>query len=88
MARPNVASLGLMATDRFPEVSLPFTRYLRDGLFVALRANGIHRIECVTMADFTGAHRWLRMLGLEKEADMPRFGKGGETFSQFAWVEK
>lgn len=85
-SRPNVVSLGLIATDRFPEVTLGFTRYLRDGLFAALRASGVHRIECVTMAEFEAAHRWLRLLGLEKEADLRAYGRGGEDFAQFAWV--
>lgn len=85
-ARPNVASLGLLTTDDFPYAALRFTKFLRDGLFVALRAQGVHRIECVTMADFDAARRWLRTLGLEEEAKLRRYGRDGEDFVQFAWV--
>lgn len=85
-ARPNVASLGLVTTDDFPPAALHFTRFLRHGLFVSLRANDVHRIECVTRSDFKAAHRWMGMLGLEKEAEMRKYGRNGEDFTQFAWV--
>ena len=31
-------------------------------------------------------HRWVELLGLKREAVMPKYGKGGETYIQFAWV--
>ena len=32
------------------------------------------------------AHRWIGLLGLEHEATLPGYGRGGETFELFAWV--
>lgn len=85
-ARPNVATLGFFATDRFPEVARPLTKFIRDRLFPRYRAGGFHRIECISMEGYEDAHRWIGLLGLKKEAVMPKYGKGGETYIQFAWV--
>lgn len=85
-ARPNVASLGFFSTNEFPRVAKSFTRFLRDELFVKLKSVGVHRIECAAMAEFTIAHRWIGLLGLQPEAQLRQFGRGGEDFTQFAWV--
>ena len=85
-ARPNVATLAFFATDRFPEVALELTKFIRNRLFPQYRGDGVHRIECISMEGYDDAHRWIGLLGLEREAVMPKYGKGGETFIQFAWV--
>lgn len=84
--RPNVVSLAFFATDQFPEIALGLTKFIRDRLFPCYRAEGVHRIECVSMEGYDAAHRWIGLLGLKREAVLPKFGKGGETFLQFAWV--
>ena len=86
-ARPNVLSLLFFATDVFPQIALPATRFIRDRLFPRLRAVGVHRIEAVSMAGHKETHRWLRTLGLEPEVAVMRgYGRAGEDFVQFAWV--
>ena len=86
VSRPNVVSLGFFATDRFPEIGLGITRYIKNTLFPKLRDAGIHRIEAVSMSTHTEAHRWLEALGLSQETgEMRGFGKNGESFIQFAW---
>lgn len=84
--RANVGTLLFLATDRFPEIALPLTRFIRQRLFPSMRAAGVHRLECVSIAGHTAAHRWVKALGLTQEAVMPGYGRGGETFIQFAWV--
>lgn len=85
-ARPNVVTLAFFATDRFPEVALELTKFIRNRLFAQYRAGGVHRIECISAEGYEDAHRWICLLGLEQEAVMPKYGKGGETYIQFAWV--
>lgn len=85
-ARPNVLTLLFFATDEFPAIALGLTRFIRQRLFPAQRAAGAHRIECVSIDSHTDAHRWIEILGLEREAEMPGYGKAGETFYQFAWT--
>lgn len=87
LARPNVVSLGFFATPRFPEIGRGITKFIKTNLFPKLRDNGVHRIEAVSMATHTEAHRWLKTLGLKQEGGVLRkFGKNGEDFVQFAWV--
>lgn len=85
-ARPNVVTLAFFATDRFPEVALELTKFIRNRLFPQYQADGVHRIECISAEGYEDAHRWIGLLGLEREAVMPMYGKGGETYIQFAWV--
>ena len=84
--RPNVITLMFFATDRFPLIAAPLTRFIRQRLFPRYRNIGVHRIECVSIAGYEEAHKWIRVLGLQEEAILPGYGKRGETFHQFAWV--
>lgn len=84
--RPNVATLVMFATERFPDVAFGLTRFVVQNLFARYRGAGVHRIEAVSMEGHTAAHRWIRALGLHREAVLPGYGRGGETFLQFAWV--
>lgn len=86
-ARPNVLTLLFFATDEFPRVALPVTRFIRNELFPRFMAAGVHRIEAVSLATHAEAHTWLRVLGLERETRAMRgYGKRGEAFIQFAKV--
>lgn len=85
-ARPNVITLMFFATDRFVEIALPLTRFIRQRLFPRYRDAGVHRIECISIEGHYDAHRWLNTLGLSHEARLRGFGKDGEHFHQFAWV--
>ena len=87
MARPNVVTLLFFATDRFPEIALPATRFIKRELFSRLKKSGVHRIEAVSMDGHDDAHAWLKTLGLQPETEPMRgYGKAGENFIQFAWV--
>src|SRR5690606_23608090 len=85
-ARPNVITLMFFATDDFPKIALPLTRFITKNLFQKYRDNGVHRIECVSIEGYDEAHRWIKILGLHHEAVFPGFGKNGEAFHQFAKV--
>lgn len=85
-SRPNVVSLLFFATERFPVIATPLTRFIRQRLFKGAKKAGCHRIECVSIDGHTAAHRWIEALGLSHQFAMPGYGKGGETFHQFAWI--
>jgi hypothetical protein len=85
-SRPNVVTLAFFATHRLPEIGLPLTRVIKR-LLAEVVAAGVHRLECISSAEHTEAHRWLALFGLEPEgAAMRGFGKEGEAFISFAWV--
>ena len=85
--RPNVITLMFFATDAFPRIALPLTRFITKNLFEKYRAEGVHRIECVSIEGYDAAHRWIKLLGLHHEAVFPGFGRNGEAFHSFAWVK-
>jgi hypothetical protein len=84
--RPNVVTLMFFATDRFPGIANSLARFATKTLFPQCRMNGVHRIECISINGYEETHRWLGVLGLKHEATLRGFGRGGETFHQFAWV--
>jgi hypothetical protein len=86
--RPNVATLLFFASDAFAgRVAADFTRFVKQRLFPGYVAKGVHRIECQSLEDYTSVHNWLEVLGLKREATMPGFGRGGETYIQFSWTK-
>lgn len=87
LARPGVATLMFFATDEFRRIALPLTRWIKWELFPRYREADVHRIECASIEGHDEAHRWIELLGLRREAVMPGYGKGQETFHQFAMVK-
>ena len=83
---PNVGTLMFFATPRFDEIALPLTRFIRQRLLPKYQSAGIHRIQCVSIADYHASHRWIKALGLKQEAVIPKLGKDGQDFIQFAWT--
>lgn len=86
-SRFNVVTLLFFATDDFPQIAMALTKFIVQRLFPRYRNAGVHRIECVSHVAYVEAHRWIETLGLEKEAEMPGYGRNGETYFQFAWVD-
>lgn len=84
--RPNVATLLFFATDDFHLIGRDFTRFVKQRLFPGYTRKGVHRIECASLGGYDEVHRWIEVLGLTREVEMKKFGRGGETYVQFAWV--
>ena len=84
--RPNVITLLFFATEQFAEIGSDLTRFVRKVLFPKYKELGVHRIECASIEGYAETHRWLEVLGLQQEAVMPGYGRGGETYIQFSWV--
>ncbi len=85
--RPNVATLLFFASDDFAPEGAAFTRFVTQRLFPTYRQRGVHRIECQSLDGYGEVHRWLGVLGLEREAVLRAFGRDGQDYVQFAWVE-
>lgn len=81
--RPHVCSMLFFATPAIERIGLAVTKAAKrvcDDCF----ANGAHRIECISMADYPQMQRWLVLLGFTPEFRMKMWGCGGEDFVQFA----
>ena len=83
---PGVWSVWMFATDRFPEVGLFTTRFVKKRIIKALLPIA-HRAQCYSVADHVEAHKWLVKLGASKEAVIQNYGKNAETFYLFSWSQ-
>lgn len=68
----------------FPEA----TRFMLETVKKQAIAGGIKRIQADSAEAHTNAHRWLKRLGAKVESEMPFFGKNGETFLKFVWINE
>jgi len=71
-------------TDQFARHAREITEHCR-GVVEQLEASGaVHRLEAVSWAGHTSAHRWLRRhLGFVQEATLRRYGRTGEDYIIF-----
>lgn len=83
---PGVWQVYFFTTDRWSQISLSLTRWIRRVMIPALRNAGAHRAECKSLSSHTEAHRWLEFLGASQEATLRGYGKDGEDFLLFVWT--
>lgn len=85
---PAASSAGLLATERWGEIRLPFARHCRERIEPEILASGVRRIECRTLAGHADAIRFLEWFGAREECRCPGWGRNGETFIQYAWIRE
>jgi len=83
---PGVWNAGMFATDRWPEVAVETSIWLKRKFIPELRAARAHRVECHVLERYALARRWLEWLGATAEAVVPAFGRERETFIRYAWL--
>lgn len=83
---PGMWSVGMFATDDFPKIGLPLTRFVKRVMIPLIVQQGIRRGECRSIEGHDMAHRWLEVLGAKRQGEpLKGYGKGGETFFTYAW---
>lgn len=75
--------VGMFATDEFPRIAFAMTKFVRKTLLPAYAAEGFKTVDCVSIADYTAAHKWLKTLGLQPLEQLTGVGTGGEDFIRF-----
>ncbi|WP_374382950.1 hypothetical protein [Dongia sp.] len=80
---PGLWSLWMFATDAWPRVAMPATRFARRRFWPLLKRCGLRRGECKSAAAHHAAHRWITHLGGRAEAVHPAFGRDGQDFITF-----
>lgn len=83
---PNVWSVWMFATPRFPEVVLFTTKFVIKHMIKALLPI-CHRAECRSIEGHLSAHKWLEILGARREATLTDYGKDGQTFYVYRWSQ-
>lgn len=82
---PGLWRVGLIATDRWPEVVLPTTRWVKRAMLPTLAGHGAHRVDCLCWLGNEAAWRWLEMLGAVRESVQRAYGKNREDFATYVW---
>lgn len=86
--RPGVWSMFAFATDEFPRLALPLTRFaLKQVIPRLFRDLGAHRLQCESHEKHADAHRWLHHLGATRESVKVGFGKDGSNYFEFVIVK-
>lgn len=76
----------MFATDRWNEVALGVTRFIKRVMIPAIIESGWHRAECRSIEGHPTAHRWLEALGASHEHTLHFFGKRGDSFRLYSWT--
>jgi hypothetical protein len=81
-----LATAGMFATADFPLLAGPLVRHVRRVIMPDLLARGVRRVEARAMATYRTTRRFLSACGAVCErANMPEYGKNGESFALYAW---
>jgi hypothetical protein len=83
---PAALAGGFIATDRWREIAGPFARHCLRKLKPRMTAAGVRRVEARVWEGHTDARRLLEFFGGAVEARLPAFGRNGEGFLQYAWI--
>lgn len=78
-------SLSMFATYQWRHVALAVAKWARRECMPQLLAAGYRRAECRAIDGHEDAQAFLKFLGFTLECRCPEYGRGGETFLQFAW---
>lgn len=74
-----------LATNEFPRIAAPLTRWVRRKAMPAIKRAGAHRLEVRSIESHTQSHRWLEILGFEREAVLRGYGRSQENFVVYRW---
>jgi hypothetical protein len=73
----------MFATDEFRKAARRATENAQNVIIAGMRQMGLRRAECHSIGSHEIAHRWLERLGFEREAEVPAYGKRGESFYRY-----
>jgi RimJ/RimL family protein N-acetyltransferase len=83
---PGFWSAWMLATDEFPRIGLPLTKFVKRRMIPMLfKELGLRRGEARSSEQNVEAHRWLETLGAVRESTLVRYGKNGEDFHIYRW---
>jgi hypothetical protein len=85
--RPGVWEVWMCGTEDFKSVAFDLARWCRKEANDILTVCKGHRLQATSRADYEEAHKLIRALGGKAEgAPLRKFGKGGEDYQMFVWI--
>lgn len=85
---PGVVSLFAFGTDRWPEVAIGVTKYIRRFMMPTLAKARIHRAQALALADRDDVDTFLRSFDPTLVTEFPKFGGCGEDFRLYTWLRE
>lgn len=82
---PGVWSVWMFATPEFDKIKYSLSRFALRRMKPVLQ-DVSHRVECRSMEGHEDAQKWLEFLGMSRESVIPKYGKAGETFLLYSWI--
>jgi len=86
MTRPQMWTVWMFSTDRWPDVALTVTRNIRRVMMPSMIESGAVRADCWSMDGHDTAHRWLEVLGALRECSIEDYGATRKTFHCYSWT--
>jgi len=77
-----------MGTDDWIKVWRRVTSFGKRDMIPAILDAGGHRGHTVSPAWHEDTHKWLRYMGFNHEAPMPKYGPNGEDYILFSWLKE
>ena len=84
--KPSNWQVWAFATPQWPKVVLAVSKYLRRRIMPIVEGRGGNRAECWSLSTHTDAHRWIEMMGGEREATVSDYGPHRKTYHLYAWT--
>ncbi len=84
---PGVWSAMMFATDDFLQIGKDLTKFSYRRIMPSVFKAAPKRIECRSIDGHVTAQKWIEFMGMKYETTNKNFGKGGEDFHTYAWVE-
>ncbi len=85
---PGVAEAWLAAAPLARRYPLALTQAAARFLDRAVARHRLRRLQAAVLAGHPTAHRWIGLLGFEKEAVLRRFGPAGQDFVLYARIRQ
>ena len=82
---PRVWQVFSYGTDDWRRSVLTLSRHGKTVIKDYLLSRDAHRLECETHCEHIDAHRWLEMMGAEKEGIRSGYGKDGSDYITYVW---
>jgi ribosomal protein S18 acetylase RimI-like enzyme len=83
---PGVASVAMIATERWREIAFAATRFAIKTAIPCYLGPNARRAQCEAWVENHVSCAWLEAIGFEAEGVLQRLGNSGEDFVQYAWL--
>lgn len=82
---PGVAEVWTLMSDEAHRYGIAITRFIKK--LIAEHTGDYHRVQCTVAEDYEISHKWLNVLGFEREGLLRKFARTGDSYYMYARVK-